>query len=91
MREIRYLIDDPLGLHARPAGLLVKMAAKCKCDVQLGTPAKMVNAKRIIGVMALTLKQGNEMIMTFNGEDEEEAEKQARAFLEANQFSPAAP
>jgi len=67
MREIKYVLTDPLGLHARPAGQLVKAAAKYKCDVQLGTTAKMVNAKRIIGVMALSLKQGHELIMTFNG------------------------
>jgi phosphocarrier protein len=88
MREIKYRIDDKLGLHARPAGLLVKMAAKFKCDVQLGTPAKMVNAKRIIGVMALTLKQGQEMTVTFDGEDEQEAVAAIGAFLEENSFSP---
>jgi len=88
MLEIKYRIDDEMGLHARPAGLLVKLAAKYKSDIQLGTEAKMVNAKRIIGVMALTLKQGNEMIMTFNGEDEEEAASAVKIFLEENQFSP---
>ena len=88
MLEIKYRIDDEMGLHARPAGLLVKLAAKYKSDIQLGTAAKMVNAKRIIGVMALTLKQGNEMSMTFNGEDEEEAAAAVKAFLEENQFSP---
>ena len=89
MQEIKYRIDDEMGLHARPAGILVKLAATFKCDIQLGTPAKMVNAKRIIGVMALTLKQGNEMIMTFNGEDEAEAAAALKTFLEENQFSPA--
>ena len=88
MQEIKYRIDDEMGLHARPAGLLVKLAAKYKSDIQLGTPAKMVNAKRIIGVMALTLKQGNEMTMTFNGEDETDAVTAVKAFLEENQFSP---
>jgi phosphocarrier protein len=88
MTEIKYLINDELGLHARPAGLLVKMAAKYKSDIQLGTPIKMVNAKRIIGVMALTLKQGNEMTMTFNGEDEAEAVSAVKAFLAENNFSP---
>jgi phosphocarrier protein len=86
MKECTYLIKDELGLHARPAGLLVKMAAKYKCDIQLGSPAKMVNAKRIIGVMALTLKQGQEMTMTFSGEDEEEAAAAVKAFLEENAF-----
>ncbi|MDR0403526.1 MAG: HPr family phosphocarrier protein [Treponema sp.] len=90
MKEYTYLIKDELGLHARPAGLLVKMAAKYKCDIQLGTPAKMVNAKRIIGVMALTLKQGQKMTMTFSGEDEEEAAAAVEAFLKENAFEPAA-
>jgi phosphocarrier protein len=90
MTEIKYRIDDELGLHARPAGLLVKTAAKFKCDIQLGTPAKMVNAKRIIGVMALTLKQGQEMTMTFDGEDEQEAVAVVGAFLKENSFEPVA-
>jgi phosphocarrier protein len=89
MKEIKYIINDELGLHARPAGLLVKMAAKYKCDIQLGTPVKMVNAKRIIGVMSLTLKKDTAMTMTFNGEDEEEAVTAVKAFLEENSFSPA--
>jgi len=88
MQEIKYRIDDEMGLHARPAGLLIKLVAKYKSDIQLGTPAKMVNAKRIIGVMSLTLKKGNEMTMTFNGEDEADAVAAVKAFLEENQFSP---
>jgi phosphotransferase system HPr (HPr) family protein len=44
----------------------------------------MVNAKRIIGVMALTLKQGEECTMTFDGEDEEAAAAFCKTFLEEN-------
>ncbi|MDR3174410.1 MAG: HPr family phosphocarrier protein [Treponema sp.] len=84
MQELKYVINDALGLHARPAGLLAKLAAKHKSDIQIGTPVKMVNAKRIIGVMALTIKQGQEMIMTFSGEDETEAAVAVKAFLEQN-------
>jgi phosphocarrier protein len=88
VEEIKYIINDELGLHARPAGALVKLAARFASDIQIGTAKKMVNAKRIIGVMALTLKKDQEMTMTFNGEDEKEAAKQVKAFLEANSFSP---
>jgi phosphocarrier protein len=84
MQELKYVINDSLGLHGRPAGLLVKMAAKYKSDIQIGSPAKMVNAKRIMGVMALTIKQGQEMLMTFSGEDETEAAAAIKAFLEKN-------
>ncbi|MDR2759398.1 MAG: HPr family phosphocarrier protein [Spirochaetaceae bacterium] len=84
MQEIKYVLKDKLGIHGRPAAQLVKRAAKFKCDVQIGSSVKMVNAKRIIGVMALTLKQGEECTMTFNGEDEEEAAAACKAFLEEN-------
>jgi len=84
MKEVKYTITDPLGIHARPAGQLVKAAGKYKSDIQIGTPGKMVNAKRIIGVMALSLKQGQELVMTFNGEDEEEAASFCKSFLEEN-------
>jgi phosphocarrier protein len=84
MQELKYVITDPLGLHGRPAGSLVKLAAKYTCDIQLGTPAKMVNAKRIIGVMAMVIKQGQEMTMTFSGEDEAEAAAAIKAYLAEN-------
>ena len=84
MKEIKHVLTDPLGIHARPAGLLIRMAGKFKCDIQIGSTAKMVNAKRIIGVMALTLKQGDEVTLTFNGEDEEEAAAEIGQFLAEN-------
>jgi phosphocarrier protein len=84
MQTVKHIIKDELGLHARPAGQLVKTCAKFKSDIQIGSPAKMVNAKRIIGVMALTLKTGQELTMTFNGEDEAAAAETCKKFLEEN-------
>jgi phosphocarrier protein len=82
MVEIKYLIKDELGLHARPAGKLVKLAAKYKCDIQIGNQVKKVNAKRIMGVMALILKHNQEMTISFDGEDEVAASEAMKAFLE---------
>lgn len=84
MRELKYIINDPMGLHARPAGLLVKAAAGFQSDIQIGTAAKMVNARRIMGVMGLVLKQGQEFIMTFDGADEAEAHAAFEVFLKEN-------
>jgi len=84
MREIKYVLTDPLGIHARPAGRLIKLAGEYKCDIQIGSPVKMVNAKRIIGVMALTLKKDDEITMSFSGEDEEEAAGAIEKFLAEN-------
>jgi phosphocarrier protein len=84
MKEIKYILKDPLGIHARPAGQMVRLAGKYKCDIQIGSANKMVNAKRIIGVMALTLKCGDEVTLTFSGEDEEEAAAAIEKFISEN-------
>ena len=84
MVEIKHVIADELGLHARPAGLLVKQCAAFKCNIQIGTPVKMVDAKRIMGVMGLAVKHGQELIMTFDGEDALTASEAIAAFLKEN-------
>ncbi|MCL2222683.1 MAG: HPr family phosphocarrier protein [Oscillospiraceae bacterium] len=84
MVSIQYVITDELGIHARPAGQLVKAASTCKCDVKVGTPENMVDAKRVMGVMRLALKQGDTLTMTFDGEDEKEAASTLENFLKEN-------
>jgi len=84
MKTLNYTLKAPMGLHGRPAGLLSGNANKFKCNIEVGSASKMVNAKRVIGVMALTLKQGNELVMTFDGEDECEAFVFFKSFLEEN-------
>lgn len=73
MKALKYRITDELGLHARPAGQLVKAMNKFQCSARIGTPAKMVDARRILGVMSLALKYGDELHMDFDGTDEAEA------------------
>jgi len=84
MKEIKYVITDELGIHARPAGALVKEATGYQCDIKVGKPEKMVDAKRIMGVMGLAMKQNDEMTMTFDGADEDAAAAGMESFLKAN-------
>lgn len=84
MKELHYRINDELGLHARPAGQLVKAALTFECKIMIGTPKRMVDAKRIMGVMGLALKQGDEITLTCDGPDEEEAVKALETFLKGN-------
>ena len=84
MKEIKYIIKDELGIHARPAGLLVKKCAEFKSDIKIGRPDKMVDAKRVIGVMSLGMKCGDVMTLTFIGADEEDAAVAVEAFLSEN-------
>ena len=84
MKEVKYVIKDPLGIHARPAGKMVKLAGSYKCDIQISFSGKTANAKRIIGLMALAVKQNDEITLTFSGEDEEEAACAIEKFLTEN-------
>lgn len=84
MKEITYKIKDEMGIHARPAGRLVKKASEFKCQIKIGSKEKSVDAKRIMGVMALAMKKGDVMTLAFDGPDEEEASAALAEFLEKN-------
>ena len=73
MKTIEYTITDALGIHARPAGLLVKEAGKFASKIMIASPKKEVDAKRIMGVMGLGVKGGDTVKLTIEGEDEETA------------------
>ena len=81
MKTISYVIQDPLGLHARPAGQLAKAAMAWKdCDIKITANDKTVDAKRIMGVMQLGAKGGNTLTLTISGGEEDKAAE----FLKAN-------
>ena len=84
MKEFKYVIQDELGLHARPAGLLVKEAEKYKSAVTLDSGAKKADAKRIMAVMSMGVKKGVELTVTVDGEDEDAAAAAIEAFFKEN-------
>lgn len=84
MKEFRYTIKDAQGIHARPAGALVKLAASFPCDVTIAKDGREVDAKRIMGVMSLGAKQGDEIIIKTTGENEETALEKLAQFLQEN-------
>ncbi len=84
MKEFVYTITDPEGIHARPAGLLVKEAAKYPCNVTIAKDGREVDAKRIMGVMSLGVKNGQEITMRTDGDQEEAAAQALSAFLKEN-------
>lgn len=86
MKTIEYVITDPVGVHARPAGLLVKKAASFKSNIILknAETGKSADAKRIMSVMSLGVKQGNRIELSIEGEDEDAASEGLEAFLKEN-------
>ena len=84
MKEFTYVITDKDGIHARPAGALVKEAAAFPCSVTIAKGDKEVDAKRIFGVMGLGAKCGEEITVRTDGEKEDEAIAALEAFLKSN-------
>lgn len=64
-------IVNEAGLHARPATEFVKKTQACKCDVFIEKNGKRMNAKSILGILALGLSKGSKVDIITDGEDEE--------------------
>ena len=84
MKTFSYTIKDAQGIHARPAGELVKAAKGFASEIKMGKGGTMVDAKKIFGIMGLGAKQGDTVEFSFNGEDEEQAYSVIAAFMKAN-------
>lgn len=84
MKEFQYVIKDEAGIHARPAGMLAKEAKNFKSKITLVGNGREADALWLMAVMSLGLKQGAEMTVRVEGEDEEQAAEAMKAFLEAN-------
>lgn len=84
MKEFSYTITDPEGIHARPATLFVKEAMKYPCGITLEKDGKQADAKRMFAVMGMGIKQGQEVVLRCDGEQEDEAMEALSAFLKEN-------
>ncbi len=84
MKEFKYVITDVEGLHARPAGILVKQAGGYQSAVKIAKGEKVADAKRIFGVMGLGVKKGEEIIVTVEGSDEDTAVAELEMFFKKN-------
>lgn len=73
MVERKVTILNNAGLHTRPAATIVKIASKYKSEFFLYKDGMNINGKSIIGVMTLAAEKGSELVLTFDGPDEEQA------------------
>ena len=74
MVEKQAIVQNQLGIHARPETLLVQMAAKFEAEIYLSKgEVRRINGKSIMGVMMLAAEQGAEVLVEADGEDEVEA------------------
>lgn len=75
MSTITYVITDPVGIHARPATILVNTASKYDAEIVLECKGKSVNLKSIMSVMSLGIGQGDEIVIVAKGIEAPEALK----------------
>ena len=73
MKEFTYVITDKEGIHARPAGELVKLAKEYTSTVSVIKEGKKADAKKVFGLMGLGVKNGMEITVQIEGEDEDTA------------------
>jgi len=84
MKTFSYVIKDEIGIHARPAGLLVKEAKKYESKIILSKDGKSVEATRLMAIIGLGVKKGSNLEITVEGVDEEIAYTAVKSFFELN-------
>ncbi len=74
-------IGNPLGLHSKPASLFVNEANRFQSEIFITKGRTRVNAKSIMGVIILSVEQGDEILLEISGKDEELAMQSIVALL----------
>ena len=81
MKSFDYVIKDSIGIHARPAGLLVKEAKRFEAVCTLAAGDKSASLKKLIAVIGLGVKHGSRITVTAQGPDEDAAIQALEALM----------
>jgi len=84
MKQFTYTIKDENGIHARPAGILAKEAQKFTSVINLTANGRSVSIRKLLALMGMGVKQGDEIIITAEGADENEAIAILEAYMKKN-------
>ena len=84
MKTMTYTIQDELGIHARPAGVLVQEVKKFQSKIMLEGNGKKAEAGKLLAIMGMGIKHGTEVTITAEGPDENEAIAAMEEFFKNN-------
>lgn len=84
MKEFKFQVKDPVGIHARPAGLLTKEAKKFTSKITMTKDGKSADMTKLLALMGLGVKQGETVTVNVEGDDEEAAAAAIEKFLTEN-------
>lgn len=73
-------VKNPMGLHTRPATMIVKLLQNCKSDVQFTYKKLTINAKSILSILMLAAKKNSKITISIEGDD---AETTLKGLIEA--------
>lgn len=82
MIERSFILGDEMGLHARPAALLMMKMLPFQSDVKISCNGKSADAKDVMGIMSLNTVRGDTVMVRIQGPDEKEAMEAVRILLE---------
>ena len=83
MKQFRFTVQEAFGIHARPAGLLVKMAQKFSSDITMTKGEKTVSVKKLFALMGLNVKCKDVVTVTVSGEDEDNATQSLKVLMQS--------
>lgn len=84
MERFYHKIQSGVGLHARPASMLVQQTQKYDSRISIEYESKFVNAKSIMSVFSLAAGQGSEICIVIEGNDEKKAAEELKEFCHKN-------
>ncbi len=84
MKTFKYVITDEIGIHARPAGILAKKAKEFSSKVTLSCHGAEAEATKLLAIMGMGVKKGEEVTVTVEGDDEATAYPEIEKFFKEN-------
>ena len=84
MKSFEYTITDEVGIHARPAGILVKEAKQYNSKIVVKLGDKAAEATKLMALMGMGVKKGDTVTVEVEGDDEDTAVNDMKAFFENN-------
>ena len=84
MKTITHVIQDPLGLHARPAALLADVCKSLTSQVSICKEGRSASASGLVSLLLLEVRQGDTVTISLEGPDEAQEAQALEAFFRAN-------
>jgi phosphotransferase system HPr (HPr) family protein len=87
VHQATFIITDPVGLHARPAAILIRTAGQYQASVSIEHAGKHADARSIIQILGLGARQGSPVTIVAEGTDSAEALAAVLSVLAGEQVS----